>query len=524
VKEVVRIIRARSARLAEHRLFQAWLCVDGIDPVEKLAFAPAAIDFIMGFRDFNKYYVIYPDPRDDREAAINAHAREDQTHSLLFLEDWAALRIDDRLGFTPRDLYWWITCAQTQESRKLDFELMSLAFHHPEPWLRFAIVESMEAAGNVFFTRTVPVSERIIARGGGSLPYFGQYHLDRETGHLQNGDERIFFRAVLAPSERARAVRLVERVFDIFERHFALWETFARDVHEGRFQYKPAADARACTDLRPDPVEDVSRFLKLDHPADAQGDALELVGERARAFDELWQLPFYQWVREAFCGDFKRMTRYFLLQWVVDNWTCADYFAFDTTYEASSPLERGINRLSILYASEMNRRYIEWEQLELDEYTGFTPLEALRHYWLDERVEEHRAVFADLRKLTFRHPAPLYRYWIMKCFVRFGDALMHSLGVAMRNAGERNEDFIGFAGSPERMHPELPPDPEADRAIAELERRPLSREELDTIRSIIHETKEQEAHRAAISWRIVEEQRYAPFDRRFAERAQQRQS
>jgi hypothetical protein len=86
----------------------------------------------------------------------------------------------------------------------------------------------------------------------------------------------------------------------------------------------------------------------------------------------------------------------------------------------------------------------------------------------------------------------------------------------MRNAGERDEDFIGFAGAPERMHPELPPDPEADRAVAELERQPLSREDFETIRGIIRETKQQEARRAEISFAVVEEERYAPFDRRFA--------
>jgi hypothetical protein len=256
--------------------------------------------------------------------------------------------------------------------------------------------------------------------------------------------------------------------------------------------------------------------MSLDHPLGLTGVARDLADERRAAYEELWAMPGYRWVREAFPGDFRAMTRHFLLQWVVDNWACADYFTFDTPYAApSTPVERGINRLSALYASEMKRRYREWETLELDDYTGYGLTEALRHYWLDERVEGHRAVFADLRKLTFRHREPLYRYWVMKCFVRLGDTLMHSLGEAMRHARESEENFITFAGHPERLHPDLPPDPDADRAIEEIERQPLSDSDVATIREIIAETKAQEARRAVLTWQVVEEHRYAAMQERW---------
>jgi hypothetical protein len=257
--------------------------------------------------------------------------------------------------------------------------------------------------------------------------------------------------------------------------------------------------------------------MSLDHPGDLHGVARELGDLRRKGYDELWATPFYTWVRHAWPGDFRRMVRYFFMQWVVDNWACADYFHFDTTYtEPATPLERGINRLSVLYASEMKRRYIEWESLELDAFTGFTVRDALKHYWVDERVEENRRVFADLRKLTMKFPKPLHRYWIMKCFVRFGDTLMHSLGVAMNRAREKDESFITFAGQPERLHPTLPPDLDADLAIAELERAPLSATDVEIIRQIIAQTQEQEAARSAVSWLIVQEKRFEKLDRRWA--------
>ena len=133
-------------------------------------------------------------------------------------------------------------------------------------------------------------------------------------------------------------------------------------------------------------------------------------------------------------------------------------------------------------------------------------------------VEEHRAVFADLRTLTFRFPKPLHRYWIMKCFVRFGDTLMRSMGHAMRSAREADDDFIGFAGRPELMHPDLAPDAEADEAVAAIEREPLSPEDEIAIRTIIAETYAQEARRSEISARVVAQRRFERFDRQWLER------
>ena len=481
-----------------------------------------ALDFIMGFRDFNKYFVIYPEPKNELEQAINDHAREDQTHSLLLLKDWVALGTDERLGWKPRDLYWWLTSDVTRESRRVDFELISMVYHNPDPLLRFAIIESMEAAGNVFFTRTVKVVKEFGEDKGtidAAFPYYGQFHLDKETGHLQHGDERPFLRATLTPEQHEKAVALVERVFEIFEFHFTSWYDYAKSVHAGTWTFDAKREGTASAVIRDDRPRDISIFMNLEHPVEPPEESKPLLEARQKAFAMLWETPAYTWMRETWKGDFRRMVRYFLLQWVVDNWACADYFTFDTTYpDPKTPLERGINRLSALYTSEMRCRYVEWEKLQFDEYTQWSASEALRHFWVDESVEEHRRVFADLRKLTFAYPEPLYRYWILKCFVRFGDSMIHSLGAAMKSGMEKDEDFIMFAGKPERMHPDLPPDPEADAAIADLERRPLTPEQVQTIHKIIEECRRQEAERSAITWRVIREKRFEHFDRRWMER------
>src|SRR5262249_34696685 len=159
----------------------------------------------------------------------------DATHSALLLKDWAVLDFDKMLGWQPRDLFWWLTSEWTQDARRMDFELISMIWHHPNPLLRFAIIESIEAAGNGFFARTVRVikplgSEQDQDRLYREFPYYGPDHFARETGHLQNADERQFLRAELSPADRKEAEALVERVFAIFTGHFTSWFELATSM------------------------------------------------------------------------------------------------------------------------------------------------------------------------------------------------------------------------------------------------------------------------------------------------------
>ena len=510
MKTVFKLIGAQARLLQGHSLFTQWFANPSISPQGKLSFCPAAIDFVMGFRDLNRYFVRYPEPRSELERALNEHAAEDATHSELFLKDWRLLGVDEALGWAPRDIYWWITSADTLEARRLDFELASLVHHNRDPRLRFAIIESMEAAGNVFFRQTVPLAAQIESARGIELPYFGQFHLDRETGHLQAGGEKLFFAEPLSDHERARATALVLRTFSIFHAHFRVWEEHARRFVAGERPLQPSVAAHAAATLRPTPAHDVTAAMSLSHPAHPSGYGEALRDHLQAAFDELWAHPFHAWIRNGPHPGFLPMIRSFFLQWVVDDWTCADWFLLDTTYaDPKTPLERGINRLSKLYAAEMNRRYVEWETLGFDELTGWTAADALQHYWLDERVEEHREVFADLRKLTLDHESPVARYWILKSFVRFGDALMHSIGHAMAHHGVATEAFLAFAGQPERMHPDLPPDPEADAAVLRLETEPMRPEDAALAHELLRATHAQEARRASITWRVLQERRYA---------------
>ena len=81
-----------------------------------------------------------------------------------------------------------------------------------DPVLRFVQAEAIEASGNAFFAGVTPVAEELGTLTGVQYRYFGQYHLDRETGHIDTGS--AFEGIVLDAGQRAEALRLFDRVFD----------------------------------------------------------------------------------------------------------------------------------------------------------------------------------------------------------------------------------------------------------------------------------------------------------------------
>lgn len=81
-----------------------------------------------------------------------------------------------------------------------------------DPVLRFVQAEAIEASGNAFFAGVTPVAEELGALTGVQYRYFAQYHLDRETGHIDTGN--AFEDIVLDAGQRTEALRLFERVFD----------------------------------------------------------------------------------------------------------------------------------------------------------------------------------------------------------------------------------------------------------------------------------------------------------------------
>lgn len=203
----------REEKLMGHPLF-AWLRSDEVPLRNRMDIFPVSAPLPTLFRDLNMWVLRYPAPASPLEAAINAHTIEDATHSQLYVHDWRALGFDERLGFSVADTLWWLFASpHTRPFRdRLPVLAGIAAADRGDPVLRFVQAEAIEASGNAFFANVAPVAEEFSKLTGVEYRYFGQYHLERESGHVETGN--VFDDVVLGTEKRSEALRLFDRVFD----------------------------------------------------------------------------------------------------------------------------------------------------------------------------------------------------------------------------------------------------------------------------------------------------------------------
>ena len=202
----------RERKLMGHPLF-AWLRSGEVPLGNRMDILPVSAPLPTMFRDLNMWVLRYPAPASPLEAAINAHTIEDATHSQLYVDDWRALGFDERLGFSAADTLWWLFASpHTRPFRdRLPVLARIAAADRGDPVLRFVQAEAIEASGKAFFAGVTPVAEEFSKVTGVQYRYFGQYHLDRESGHVETGN--AFEGIVLDAGQRREAVRLFDRVF-----------------------------------------------------------------------------------------------------------------------------------------------------------------------------------------------------------------------------------------------------------------------------------------------------------------------
>lgn len=219
------VLEARMRSAAEHPLL-AWMRDEGgPDAATKLRqlalfWAPDCV----GYRDLNAHALAYDAPASAAERAINRWVADLGTHHRLFLADWAALGMDEALGFTASDtLEFYCRSAHSEEQRRSVASFVKLAFLHPEAALRFWLMEALEASGEAFFAHTKRLAERVERAEGVRLDYLAGRH---DVSHPAlapdpEADAVAFKRLPLDADQEAAAVAMIHTVFDRLERQFS---------------------------------------------------------------------------------------------------------------------------------------------------------------------------------------------------------------------------------------------------------------------------------------------------------------
>ena len=133
MQEVLAAIARRRAEIDRHPLYR-WMESDAVPLEQRFVFAPLFANFILGFRDMNRWFLRYPQPQTPYEEAINHHTVEDEKHSALFLDDWVELGLDVMLGWGVEDtMAWYYAAPETEIFRRYAMRIMQMCVENDDP-------------------------------------------------------------------------------------------------------------------------------------------------------------------------------------------------------------------------------------------------------------------------------------------------------------------------------------------------------------------------------------------------------
>ncbi|MGG1947720.1 hypothetical protein AB1286_23475 [Trinickia sp. NRRL B-1857] len=224
MKQIFDRIRVEKAALLSHPVF-AQLEDISVPQIKELMriWSPLLIHLAMTFRDINKMYYHYENPKTELERAINAHVDVDAEHWRMMISDIKTLGVNNRatdcetaIGIIWDDLGYTV--------RKYMYSLISRARRcGSDPLLKMAQMEAGEATSKVFFTTSRKLAAMYEEDTGAVLRYLGAEHIDDELDH--SIDSSVFLKQVLSDEMRMKAVEIVDD-------HFASFREFLDHKYE----------------------------------------------------------------------------------------------------------------------------------------------------------------------------------------------------------------------------------------------------------------------------------------------------
>ena len=421
MKRVWQELRAGRSRVAGHQFFD-WLNSEAVPLEQRFVFSPVMIDFIMGFADLNKWFLSYPEPQNELERAINQHTEEDRTHSRLFYENWYTLPLGELAAWPPGKMLWWLFHSHDAAIvRRFGMDLLHLSARHSDPLVRFPMMEAIEICGDVFFGHTAPIAAELSRRHHVAHDYYGKYHRDRETGHLQT-DEAPLLRASLSPLQLAEAQLAVDHVFTMF---CAVLDRLL-DYGQRSVDYR-----KMLLGLDGEYLDAVSPAPHRTAPPPALGvtappalSQLSVLRHLQAKVARLSQHPLLSWLRGTGDVEPRDRLRGFVALWGVDIAGYKDFNELVLRYEdPQTLLEQALNQWTENLATHGSLFLRDWQALGMDEVLAWDAGETIAFYFLGNETEVHRRNMAKVKHHAFRNVSPLVRFWLIKALEDSGEVL-----------------------------------------------------------------------------------------------------
>ncbi|GGO87996.1 hypothetical protein [Wenjunlia tyrosinilytica] len=472
MRKVMAVIDEWRERIEDHPLHRWLAAEDEVFPEHRLWFALYFTNFIMYFRELNLYHISYREARgmDPGREAISAHADEDMTHSRLFMRDFKTLGWDDLLGWKPSEVFHWLFSSEVNEQlRRRTTAIAKLVIEAEDPAVRFAVSEAIEACGNALFRHTTEAANRYTARTGKELVYWGQFHLERETGHAV--DENVFEEMLLTRRQREAAIRRAVRVFELIDEQNSDMLTLAQEtVSQGGFDFRRARHAAASIDgveaVEPPKGAGFNFWPSDPHPS--QQPVLDTLHKCTESLHGSRSVEFF--VTDDLEQSLIRL-RAALLFHATDTLGSVTLYRHMVSYPfATDAVTRALNRMARRFGGPLeqghDRRslfFVDWASLELDDVLAWPVSRTLEFIYLDAATEPWR----DMRAVATHHidatQNPVLRYWAILAL----KSLNTVQGRAMADLAHRVERQAGLrlphlTLKINAQRPELEPDPEAD--------------------------------------------------------------
>ncbi|WP_197040946.1 hypothetical protein [Chondromyces apiculatus] len=185
----------------------------------------------MAFMDLNKYVLRDDVSSDPVQQMINLHSREEDEHWRMYVQDLRTLSLDAPMDLASVLRMLW--GQQCQRTRMLAYELTALLTRHPDPRMRFLIVEAVEGTADVAFDAFCKAAAEFEVQAGKRLHYFGKTHDTMEANHTITSAavEAMMSEHTLSEDDLTTATAAVDQVYTLFQGMFdellayALWAT-----------------------------------------------------------------------------------------------------------------------------------------------------------------------------------------------------------------------------------------------------------------------------------------------------------
>lgn len=218
-EEIVHYLNERQQQVLQHPFYN-WLEGSNLAAKKKLQrFIPLWIMDIMGYRDLQKYVVMYPFPNTEAQKKINGYAKELASHSKLFLTDWQQLDMDKKLQWTSSqtlDFLFHYPLMDIHRKNRITFIKKGVTLQ--DPTLRFWFLYILEASGYSFFKNIQILALKAEREEKIVLNYLAHRH--QSTSFVDKGQlENFFFSKGLNTEQKQEIKILIGLVFDALERN-----------------------------------------------------------------------------------------------------------------------------------------------------------------------------------------------------------------------------------------------------------------------------------------------------------------